>query len=48
MQSAECLECVSPNRNLFWGTIPAVQSVDFLDTYGNVSPFVLGVQFPAV
>ena len=34
--------CVSPNRNSFGGTIPAVQSVDCLDTYGGVSPFVWG------
>ena len=29
--------CVSPNRNSFGDSIPAVQSVDCLDTYGGVS-----------
>ena len=35
VQSADCLGCVFPNRNSFGGTIPAVQSVDWLDTYGG-------------
>ena len=34
--------CISSNRNSFGGTIPPVQSVDCLDMYGGVSPFVWG------